>query len=137
MLYLYLHFWIVGKLYRIVVLHNETNEEPYKIVNVIVSNTFNLKSNECISASGTYHVVMTKTRNPSVEDQQKISEDLENLGINGLKLTDLSGWRTIWLNTYYVTYTITYILFLTCKKTKIIIQCTNGVLQKCKKDQFF
>ncbi|XP_052697699.1 uncharacterized protein LOC128175877 [Crassostrea angulata] len=78
------------KLYRIVVFHNETNEEPYKIVNVIVSNTFNLKSSECITTSGTYHVVMTKTRNPSVEDQQKISEDLENLGINGLKLTDLS-----------------------------------------------
>lgn len=79
------------KLYRIVVFHNETNEEPYIIANVNVSNTFNLKSNQCISASGSYPVVLTRTRNPSVEDQQNISDDLKELGILGLKLTDLSG----------------------------------------------
>lgn len=75
---------------RIVILHNETNEEPYKIDNVTVLNTFNPTSNECISASGSFHVVLTQTRNPSEEDQQKISDGLKNLGIHGLKLTDLS-----------------------------------------------
>lgn len=87
----YISFEYVGKQLRIVILHNETNEEPYKIDNVTVLNTFNPTSNECISASGSFHVVLTQTRNPSEEDQQKISDGLKNLGIHGLKLTDLSG----------------------------------------------
>nr|XP_011418058.3 uncharacterized protein LOC105321477 [Crassostrea gigas] len=77
-------------LYRIIILHDENNTEPYVILNVILSNTFNLKSNECISASGSYPVVLTQTRNPSEENQRKISDDLKKLGIDGLQLTDLS-----------------------------------------------
>lgn len=89
--YLYFTSEILGTLYRIIILHDENNTEPYVILNVILSNTFNLKSNECISASSSYPVVLTQTRNPSEENQRKISDDLKKLGIDGLQLTDLSG----------------------------------------------
>lgn len=82
---------MLGTLYRIIILHDENNTEPYVILNVILSNTFNLKSNECISASGSYPVVLTQTRNPPEENQRKILDDLKKLGIDGLQLTDLSG----------------------------------------------
>ncbi|XP_052699420.1 uncharacterized protein LOC128176948 [Crassostrea angulata] len=78
------------KLYRVVRLHNETAIEPYRIVKVIVSNNFNRNTEECVSTSGSYHVVLTKTRTPSKQEKRKISHDLKTLGISGLYLTNLS-----------------------------------------------
>lgn len=94
-------------MYRVVRLHNETAIEPYRIVKVIVSNNFNRKTEECVSASGSYHVVLTKTRTPSEQEKRKISHDLKTLGITGLYLTNLSGKTTMGL-----VITFTFIVYL-------------------------
>lgn len=60
--------------------------------------SFQTTSNEaedCVSASGSYHVVLTHTRTPSVQEKQKISHDLTKLSITGLYLPDFSGMTTI------------------------------------------
>lgn len=101
------HVASIGKLYRVVRLHNETAIEPYRIVKVIVSNNFNRKTEECVSTSGSYHVVLTKTRTPSKQEKRKISHDLKTLGISGLYLTNLSGKTTISL-----VITFTFIVYL-------------------------
>lgn len=94
-------------MYRVVRLHNETAIEPYTIVKVIVSNNFNRNTEECVSTSGSYHVVLTKTRTPSKQEKRKISHDLKTLGISGLYLTNLSGKTTISL-----VITFTFIVYL-------------------------
>lgn len=94
-------------MYRVVRLHNETTIEPYRIVKVIVSNNFNRNTEECVSTSGSYHVVLTKTRTPSKQEKRKISHDLKTLGISGLYLTNLSGKTTISL-----VITFTFIMYL-------------------------
>lgn len=83
--------YILGKLYRIITLQQATHTEPYRIVKVIVSNNFDRNTKQCAPASGSYYMVLTQTRSPSVREKQKIMHDLIRLGIFGLKRTNLSG----------------------------------------------
>lgn len=86
-----IYLYIIGKLYRVIMLHQETPTEPYEINKVIVSNNFDKNTKQCAPASGSYYIVLTRTRTPSVRENQKIMHDLMRLGIFGLKRTNLSG----------------------------------------------
>lgn len=88
---MYMYLNIIGKLYRIIKLHNETPAEPYRIVKIIVSNNVNKNTKQCVPASGSHYLVLTQTRTPSVKQKQNIRHDLIKLGIFGLRRTDLSG----------------------------------------------